>query len=227
MRKMWLVLSGLAILAVGCSRPGTYWQNRALDFADCFRTEVGTGYGLDVQVGATDWLAAGVGASSSRMVGFVGRHPVGPEHGNNRNGHLGFPVSNVLVPLMLLAGEETDYENPWLLFCCAPFMLADGQYRNAPRSKASQCWISCVDQRECSPLYRQVGSGFGISIVALADSNRGRGLCAPGPKLADAFEVDIGAALVVVSARVGFSFGQLADFVLGFFGLDIAGDDEE
>jgi len=26
--------------------------------------------------------------------------------------------------------------------------------------------------------------------------------------------------------RLGFSPGQFADFVLGFFGLDIAGDDE-
>jgi hypothetical protein len=225
MRNSWLVLAALVMLGVGCSRPGVYWQNRALDFADCFRGEVGTGYGLDIQVGATDWLAAGLGGSSSQMVGFVGRHPVGAQHGNDRNAHIGFPVCNVLVPVALLAGEEIDYENPLLLFCCAPFMLADAQYRNVPRSKTYQSWIPFVDQRECSPLYREVASGFGINIVALADSDRGRGLCAPGPKLVDAFEVDIGATLVVVSARGGFSFGQFADLVLGVFGLDIAGDD--
>jgi hypothetical protein len=35
-------------------------------------------------------------------------------------------------------------------------------------------------------------------------------------------EVNIGCLL---GARLGFSFGQFADFLLGWFGLDIAGDD--
>ena len=45
------------------------------------------------------------------------------------------------------------------------------------------------------------------------------------PAMINAFDLDLGATLAVVSARVGFSFGRFADFALGFFGLNVAGDD--
>jgi hypothetical protein len=43
-------------------------------------------------------------------------------------------------------------------------------------------------------------------------------------KLVDAFDIEVGATLLL-SARVGFSPGQFVDFITGWFGLDIAGDD--
>ncbi|HPD16416.1 MAG TPA: hypothetical protein PLE19_15795 [Planctomycetota bacterium] len=226
MRCTWPALIGLVLLAAGCACPAAYWRNRGLDFADCFRAEAGTGIGLDIQLAATDWLAAGVGASGSHMAGFVGRHPVGPRHGNGRNVHFGYPLLNVLVPVALLTGEEAGHDDPLLLAFIAPFLLVDCQWRNAPRSDAGGGWFPDVKQRECSPLYRLVASGFGINFPALAVGGRGRGLRAPGPKLVDAFEVDVGATLIAPSARVGFSFGQFLDFLLGWTTLDIAGDDE-
>jgi hypothetical protein len=47
-------------------------------------------------------------------------------------------------------------------------------------------------------------------------------------KTIEALDVHVDATLALLvgpSVRLGFSPGQLADFVLGFFGLDIAGDD--
>jgi len=231
-RKMRLVLSGLAILTTGCSHPGLYWQNRALDFADCFRGEVGTGYGLDVQVGATDWLATGIGVSWTHMVGFVGRHPIGPGYDNDGNAHLGFPAAQIVVAIVPQCAGG---------LCCCPLVspFPDAQQRNAPPEKqagalqrmAKQLELQWLAEEEpadnCSPLYREALSNCGLNLTALDEKNRGHGGLAPGPKLVDAFEVDIGSTLGVISARVGFSFGQFADYALGFFGLDIAGDDAE
>ncbi len=41
----------------------------------------------------------------------------------------------------------------------------------------------------------------------------------------NAFDVDIGVALIVIGARVGLSPGEGVDFLLGWFGLDIGEDD--
>jgi len=41
-----------------------------------------------------------------------------------------------------------------------------------------------------------------------------------------AFDVEVGAVLGFVAFRAGFSLGQFVDFLLGWFGLDIAGDDK-
>jgi hypothetical protein len=39
------------------------------------------------------------------------------------------------------------------------------------------------------------------------------------------FDVEAGVSMLVVGARAGFSPGELLDFLLGWFGVDIAGDD--
>ena len=39
------------------------------------------------------------------------------------------------------------------------------------------------------------------------------------------FDLEAGLFLGIIGCRVGFSPGQFADFLLGWFGLDIAGDD--
>lgn len=41
-----------------------------------------------------------------------------------------------------------------------------------------------------------------------------------------AFDIEAGVFAGIVGARVGFSPGEFVDFLLGWFGVDIAGDDE-
>jgi hypothetical protein len=58
----------------GCNSVGIYFQDRALDFADCFKADIGIGYGLDAHLVFTDFLVPGVGASHTWKIGFKGRN---------------------------------------------------------------------------------------------------------------------------------------------------------
>ena len=40
-----------------------------------------------------------------------------------------------------------------------------------------------------------------------------------------AFDIEVGATVLIIGARAGFSPGEFLDFLLGWFGVDIAGDD--
>lgn len=48
----------------------------------------------------------------------------------------------------------------------------------------------------------------------------------PFNDLVNAFDVEAGLTVICVGVRVGFSFVQFADFITGWFGPDIAGDDK-
>jgi len=210
MRCTILALTELALLAAGCARPAAYWENRWRDLADCFAVEVGYGVGIGIEVGASDWGAAGVGCAESHKYGFVGRHPVGPTHCNNVDSQVGFPAT--WFGNSLPVGAENPYR-PWIrLF--APLSLFYYEERHCPP-------IGAIDS-DGGSLRRVTVSVLGVNMAALA-KNRGR---EEGANLADAFEVDLGATLMPVSARIGFSFGQFPDFLLGWTTLDIAGDDE-
>jgi hypothetical protein len=219
MRKMSLVLSGLAVLSAGCSHPGTYWQNRALDFVDCFDVEVGIGGVVDLEVNATDWFGTGIGLSDTEKWGFAGRHWISRANGNNADMHMGFPVT------MALAEDQVPPAEGCCVGPLAQFLVLDGESRH------DESWSFQPDPqrpvREAgrrSPLYRSRESVLGVN---LPDRMRGEtGRDAPA-KLADAFQVDVSATVMPLSARVGFSFGQFADLILGFVGFDVAGDDVE
>ncbi len=61
-----------------------------------------------------------------------------------------------------------------------------------------------------------------LNVLAF-NEKRGRSPKAP---LVDAFEVDLGATMIVPSLRAGINPAQFLDFPLGWTTLDIAGDDE-
>jgi len=204
-----LVGAALATLCVGCGHPSAYLTDRAYDLADCVTAEVGTGLGVDVAVRVTDWLVTGVGASRSEKHGFAGRYPVGPKHSNNVDAHIGFPLSTVTFPFRVGTDDEGRR-----LACLIALLLPDQELRHGGPDGH--------DEEGRHRLYRQSASILAINLAALGEKDRGRG---PGTTLVDAFDVEVGATLVAVSWRVGFSFGQFADFALGWTTLDIAGDD--
>jgi len=205
-----LLLAALAFLGAGCARPGVYWGDRWNDFRDCFTLEAGPGIGYDADLHVTDWIATGVGVAGSAKFGFAGRKPVGLSHGNHVDLHISFP----LVQVFLLTGGLTPAEAESEWSDGLPALLhADYCERNA---QFLDYRIIHVDSRTTSSILLLNAMAF--------TKNRGR---ASEPKLIDAFDADLGATLLLVSARIGFSPGQFADFALGFFGLDIAGDDAE
>ena len=196
----------------------TDWESRWNDFRDCFTLEVGTGVGVDVTVRATDWLATGLGFSAGKKYGFAGRHPVGTRYDNNSDCHVGFPLMTALFPCAVSAENEGRH---WLFLVA--FLLPDTQERHGkPVPDLSYVMPADLPQVTAEGIETRVASILGINTQALFAENRGRG---PGATLVDAFEVDVGATLIAVSGRVGFSLGQFLDFVLGWTTLDIAGND--
>jgi hypothetical protein len=201
MRNSRLVLAVPVMLCAGCTQPGAYWGNRWFDFRDCFTLEVGVwGKGIDVDLHLTDWIATGVGGAVSSKYGFAGRRPVGDwDWCNDEDSHIGFPV----LPVVLLArGAE------WVRL--PAFLRTDCGERKAQ--------VGAIHGRVD---IKRTSSILFVNVLAFT-KNRGRN---SEPKLIDAFDVDVGATFLRLSTRAGFSFGQFADFVLGFFGLDIAGED--
>lgn len=93
MRRQFIIfICIIAIYCAGCAAPGTYLKNRANDFADCFKADVGVGGGVDMQVKATEYIATGVGAAYTYKIGFRGRYT-----GKWTDGHIGFPVGTIVA----------------------------------------------------------------------------------------------------------------------------------
>ncbi len=76
MRMLAIIILAVAILFFsGCASVGTYFQDRALDFVDCFKLDAGIfGAGAEVHFRVTDALSAGIGAGFTvNKIGFKGR----------------------------------------------------------------------------------------------------------------------------------------------------------
>jgi hypothetical protein len=69
-----LACAALALLGNGCGSVGTWACERGLDLTDIVDLRYGTGIGLGVQLEATTYFGAGLGASSVSWTGaFHGR----------------------------------------------------------------------------------------------------------------------------------------------------------
>lgn len=202
-------LLALLLACAGCAGVGRYARDRALDLADCFTLAAGPGLIADVDVHLTEWVATGAGVGLSQKWGFAGRHPVGFGGDDARTG-LDVHVTAPLVPLgfWLMPRGTTPgcTECATLRFFCTDFCIRDGEapapYNWSPYSQASR---SILLLNMC-PFHDCPEAG-------------------PRPKTIDAFDLSLGATVLPVSVRAGFSPGQFLDFLLGWFGLDIASDD--
>ncbi|NQT53914.1 hypothetical protein HQ576_17795 [bacterium] len=195
-----LMVAGLAC-CLGCSRVAPYAADRARDLLDCFKLEAGVGGVADIEVRATDWACTGLGAAGSFRWGFDGRRPVGfPGAADSGvTHHYGFPV----MPLRSWLSLE-DYES-------------DGAIRHL----YTDLWVR--DRRFFSPEYAPARVDKSIVFYALTSQPSFR---EPGDERRPlhAYDIHLGATLLG-SLRVGVSPGEMADFLLGWFGRDIGGDD--
>jgi len=90
MKKLALVvLLAMMLGSTGCASVGTYFKDRALDFADCFKADVGYGYGLGAHVRLTELSSLGVGGGNMLKYGFKGRNV-----GTWKDIYLGHPLYN-------------------------------------------------------------------------------------------------------------------------------------
>lgn len=201
MRALSLGMVLAAALCAGCAGWPPYAVDRAADLVDCFSLEAGYGGAVDAEVRATDWIATGAGAASSFRWGFAGRKLVGfpgaPDSGVTH--HYGVPV----MPFRTWLSLE-PYDRDGLI----RFFYTD---------------VSVRDERFFSPSVRP--ARVSKSIVLFDVTSLGQFREPPGErKLIDAFDLHAGATFLL-SARAGIRPGQIADFVLGWFGIDVADDD--
>ncbi|MCI0342602.1 MAG: hypothetical protein L0216_15920 [Planctomycetales bacterium] len=199
-----LLKAGCLILSLaaapGCAELGNYFKNRARDFGEIFRLQVGLGVGLGASARLAGVADVGVGG------GFADhRMGVGWVYGS------GYAFSRER-----LADGEVFF----------PFtMLGDGEGGTLGRG-----WHSSSEATESGKAARRH-----VCYLALP------GLFAhepDGPLLwtprgvedhpwshVHALDIEAGLYLGFVVVRAGVSPGEFLDFLLGWFGLDIAGDD--
>ena len=191
-------LASLALLAGGCRSiaPG-----RMLDLGDCGTLGVGAGYGLDatVQAGALAEASLGIG----HYIRYVGW-----------NGHTGV----------------TKWENAQL--SCPPslFMsvVAHGLREDGCCLLPPETFYAVPEPNRMDALPRPgnrtpAGSEskhFGYALPLLSEQGRRR-TCT----FHNATRIEAEATLGVVSVRAGINPLEILDFLLGFLGFDIAGDD--
>ena len=220
-----LIACGFGSLA-GCATPGTYWRDRWLDFADCFKGDVGYGFGAGAHVRATDLFSLGAGGGYMWKHGFKGRRA-----GEWNDLHLGWPAANVVfafnvIPDMYKGGTSIGNNGSDLVFAillCIPMNYAS-------------VGIMANETAEGSPSYEReffkggysTHSIFGFNAFALdlgaPDAPEGSPRVYTCPPV-EMFDIEVGVMAGFVSVHFGFSPGQFADFLCGWFGLDIAGDD--
>ncbi len=202
------VLLALLTLTAGCQTTiGNYFGNRARDFGESFLVQAGLGLGLGVDVKAAGLLHLGGMATLVFLDGSVGwlygepRPAVDPGH---------FPL-------------EGDVGLPF-----APFR----------QGMLHQSYLFQRDHRYAHGCYGLLPAllswtGTQVPIVSAhtwlwSDATRHEsdfnGRYARWARV-HAFDIEVGATVLIVGARAGFSPGEFLDFLLGWVGIDIAGDD--
>lgn len=199
----------IAASCAGCASAGEYFQNRALDFADCFRADVGYGIGLDARVRFTDAFSLGVGASYTHKFGFIGRFVSAFDEE-----HLGIPATNIAVILGYgpCGGGINGLEG--CCFCAAFWQNLVRTYTPESPSRNVQDEIGYGTY-----IFFPVG---GLKILP--------GKMKSVEMHSDAlsyFDIEAGGTAGFIGASFGFSPGEFVDFLLGWFGLDIGEDDKK
>jgi HEAT repeat protein len=188
----------LAAVAVACCL-GTgcrYLENRGRDFLDSFKISADAGLGVEAHVRAGP---AAVGAGF--WVGYGAGIETKGRPATWVEGSAGLPFSMLLVPLALdfqhgLGGGEPDVP-PLLGLLASHAEIVNGANPSRPSKGTSRAafWFWMIEDED--------------------DDERTWG---------DLFWIEA-SARCLVGLKAGFNVAEFADFLLGWFGLDIASDD--
>lgn len=187
-----------------CASVGNYAKNRGNDFLDVFKVKGGVGIGIEADVKMTDLLHVGLGGSLLANAGIYGRKVVSGFESNSN------PPMPQLFPGFSanMIFSETKEITPFFI-TRAHLEINDDIFSDKRRE-----FGDCTEREYCylSPL---------ISGDKLNYDTKDT------PSLLRRFDIEAGATLGIVGGRVGFSPGELVDFILGIFTIDIAKDDEK
>ncbi len=198
MKRLALLLLALAVFSAGCRSiaPG-----RMLDLGDCGTLGVGVGYGLDatVQAGALAEASLGIG-HYVRYRGWNGHTGVTKWE----NGQLSCPPS-----LFMSVVEHALRKDGCCLIPLETFYAVPEPNRmDAPPRPGNRTPAGSEAKH------------FGYALPLLSEQGQRR-TCT----FHNATRIEAEATLGVVSVRAGINPLEILDFLLGFLGFDIAGDD--
>ena len=200
MSKLVLSLTATALFAIGCA-PG-----RMADLQDSVSLSLGPGVGIaaDVKAGAITHPSFGT-VTASAMVGSDSRIVSGSY----------YQVSSSFPHSMFWASKEG---------ASAGEAINSTGWRAAFQVKEFVAAFVAIGHPTANST--EVVSGMVEGVEVDADLDEGRWLPLP-PEISfnEATDLQAGATLLLVSARAGFNPLEFVDFLLGFAGVDIAGDD--
>jgi hypothetical protein len=206
----------LVLAAGSCAPVGGYFAARGLDLADCFKLSVGLGIGLAADVHVTDYMAPGLGiASYTANLGWDDRR-----------------VNGVWLESDVINTPRLAYE--WAYEDSLAADSEDSSQRLltglalASLTLPNERWIRKGSRVtvEYFSLFNFGGLGERMAARSLAGVLLGHGEQAddPGRSFWQKCFLEAGATAGVVHARVGWNPLETIDFLLGWIGLDPAGD---
>lgn len=188
--------------STGCASVGTYFKDRGNDFLDCFNLDAGYGYGLDARVRVGHSVSFCVGGSNVHKYGMRGRH-----FGEWRDIRIGYPVSAffAIAPCPASSSSSGEVCTQVLMALLGGIHFEENGEGLGPGGKGGAAggydsvnfWILSLRQTRLENAWEE----FRV------------------------LDVEAGCTLGFVGVNVGFSLGHFADFVLGWFTLDVASDD--
>ncbi|MCZ6687975.1 MAG: hypothetical protein O7H41_00020 [Planctomycetota bacterium] len=208
-----------ALATTGCQTTvGNYFANRGRDLSECFMVQAGLGFGLGVDVKAAGLVHA------DALMAFYARHwSVGWVYGDPR-------------PTEMFAEEGFPFEGDqgtlfWHRSVSSVGVIrgAHGCFSILPAvlSWEDSFWL-WNDIDELGEWMAEQGTTYppGFDVEGyLKDLLMKRRPMHRWARL-HVFDVEVGVFIGVVGVRAGFSPGEFLDFILGWFGVDIAGDDQ-
>ncbi|MBQ6103964.1 MAG: hypothetical protein IJL06_09875 [Kiritimatiellae bacterium] len=201
-----LACGAVSTLCAGCA--SAYWRDRANDLGDIASVSFGAGLGVRAQAGP---VATGLGAQMD-VAGFRGGHFFADRRAFDLE-PLGWSVDLVCASANLFGLRPADGTQ-------APFepdVDARGKYRGQYNGCIEGAFIPFW-------LFGEQLHPDGM-VDALPPYPVAPGRAAPEDHWSpDWTHLEIAAALGV-GVRLGFNPGELLDFLLGFFGADLYGDD--
>jgi hypothetical protein len=181
-------------------------KNRAMDFVDCFKADVGYGLGIGAHVRATEFFSGGAGAGMFNKVGFKGRYT-----GKWKDAMIGWPFPNMVFALY---ANVPNAEALVAIFCIPAHGCIIGYESDFSLLEMEELW----EFREGELVdggYAAV-TLFAVNIFAFCPGQVG------GTEYLD---IEVGIFAAGVACHIGFSPIEFLDFLLGWTTLDIAGDD--
>ncbi len=194
----------------GCAAVGNYFANRARDLGECFRVQAGLGLGVGGGVKASGLVEVGMGLGIGPNwfgAGWV----YGMRHG--------------------LLGNSAEYQyTPDWLPCDLQIFFPEAITWTVSGKVVGSKFV-LYQERDSRSSRSGTRCSWGLLPGLLSWDSGGHWIwSASGDtdtvwRRIHAFDLEASVYAGIVCARVGFSPGEFLDFLLGWFGLDIAGDD--